>query len=336
MLHPNTNRLLEYLNSTYPSYVIVSTYIQSIRKLGTRKDVSILMAYYYKNPTATHVDYILGLLYDFGTFSDAQELWKTSFENGQLKADYPEEILHLLGYLDLQESQTILLEYALHSDDYDLSQKAVLGLVHLDCKACQTELLDEIEGCFGKSFFAEFSPALVCKVSNQYDFLSHFYKLGSSVVSTDCNGGIILAFSLCGNLGRDFFWKVLWDRNWECLGGGTGTDYWTYIAMQNLNISFLELYQIIQLTTDNTILEYQLKVFQSLLKCKLIDAPHPIRFIKPIPISFVELYQTLYAWKDGNTSDNVIDLARKVDLENEFYQLRDLLEGRMREEMLCL
>lgn len=335
MLHINTNRLLEHLRSTYPSYTIVSNYVQSIRKLGTREDVSILMTHYYKNPTASHVDYILSLLYDFGTLSDAEDLWFNSFENGRLKPNYSEEILHLLGYLGLQESSTVLLDYALHSGDYGLNKNAVLGLIHLDCSSYQEELLEEIEACYGKSFFAEFSPALVCKISNQYDTLSHFYKLGSTVVSTDCNAGIVLAFSLCGELGRDFFWKVLWDHNWECLGGGTGTDYWAYIAMQNLNISFLDLYKIIQATTDEGILEYQLNVFKSLFRFQLMDAPHPIQFVKPSPISFVELYQNLYAWKGANTSDNLIDLARKVGLSDEFYQVEKLLEGKMREEMLC-
>lgn len=336
MLHSNTNLLLEYLTTTSPNYTVVSNYIQSIRKLGTREDVSILMAYYHQDPTAHRVGYILSLLYDFGTLSDAEDLWNSSFENGRLKPNYSEEILHLLGYLGLQKSTSVLLDYALHSGDYGLNKNAVLGLIHLDCSVYQVELLEEIEACYGKSFFSEFSPALVCKVSNQYDLLSHFYKLGSSVVSTDCNGGIVLAFSLCGELGRAFFLKILWDKNWECLGGGMGTDYWTYIAMKNLNISFLELYEIIQATTDNDTLEYQLRVFKNLLRYRLIDAPHPIQFIKPTQNSFLELYQALYAWKDENTSENIVDLARRFDLSEAFYQMRDLLEGKMREEMLCL
>lgn len=336
MLHPATTQLIKHLTSTYSSYTIVSNYIQTIRKLGTREDVSALMLHYYNNPTANHVDYILNLLYDFGTLADAEDLWQNSFEDELLKPNYSEKTLHLLGYLGLQKSAPTLLKYAFHLGDYSFGLNAVLALVHLDCTAYQAEIIEELESCYGKSLFSEFSPALTCKVSNQYDILSHFYKMGSSIVSTDCNAGIVLAFSLCGELGRDFFWKVLWDHHWECLGGGTGTDYWTYIAMRNLDISFLELYQIIQSTKDEPSFKYQLQVFISLVKCALRDNPHPIRWIKLTPISFVELYQTLFAWKDANTSDNIVDLARKVDLRNSIYQLRDLLEGKMREEMLCL
>lgn len=336
MLHPNTKQLVTHLESIYPSYTIVSNYIYTIRKLGTREDVSVLMDYYYKHPRVYHVNYILSLLYNWGTLSDAKKLWEFSFENGRLKDNYSEEILHLLGYLGFQESRDTLLHYALNSENHSLNQNAVLGLLHLDCSDCEEALMGEIERCYGKSLFAEFSPALVCKVPNQYDILSHFYKLGSSIVSTDCNGGILLAFSLCGEVGEGFFWKVIWDENWECLGGGTGTDYWTYIAMRNLKITFLELYQQLKKTTNTELLEYQLNVFRSLLRYALIDAPHPIRFIKPSPFSFLNLYQTLYSWKDANTSNNITDLARKVNLESVFYELENLLEYKMREEMLCI
>jgi len=125
MLHSNTTLHLEYLTTTSPGSTIVSNYIQSIRKLGTREDVSILMAYYHQNPTAHRVGYILSLLYDFGTLSYAEDLWNSSFENERLKPNYSEEILHLLGYLGLQKSISILLDYALHSVDYGLNKNGM-------------------------------------------------------------------------------------------------------------------------------------------------------------------------------------------------------------------
>ncbi len=333
MLHSNTNLLINYLKTDAPDYAIVSSYVYTIRRLGTQEDVSTLMEYYHQNPTTNHVGYILTLLYDFGTLSDAKELWKHSFKNGVLKSGHPEEVLHILGYLGLEESRDVLLRYALNSNDHSLNQNAVLGLIHLDCSNHQSELNKEIEGCYGKSLFSEFSPSLVCKVSDQYDILSHFYKLGSSIVSTDCNGGIVLAFSLCGDTGKDFFWRVLWDENWECLGGGTGTDYWTYIAMQNLGISFLDLYNIIRETKTKGALEYRLKVFKSLIRYRIIDAPHPIQFIKTSRVSFLDLYKILYGWVDKYISDNIMDLARKVNLDSDFYRLKILLEFKVREEM---
>jgi hypothetical protein len=60
-----------------------------------------------------------------------------------------------------------------------------------------------------QNIFPEFLPALICKLPEKEIELEQLYQWGEKFASTDCNAGIILGFSLCGDEGKIYFKKAL-------------------------------------------------------------------------------------------------------------------------------
>ncbi|KPE51886.1 hypothetical protein [Chryseobacterium indologenes] len=212
--------------------------------------------------------------------------------------------------------------------DYYISRSAALGLLNFDCTEYQKEIEAEIEKCYGKNVFPEFVPALVGKLEAPHAILDKLFELGNQFASTDCNAGIVLGFSLCGEQGRTYFRKILFDRNWEVDSTATGTIHFAYQGLKNLGITFKDLYLEIKMISGEENPEYALDVFFALLERKFDDvAPAPEE-------SFADIYTTLFSWKNENEGSNIIDLAGSVSKTEKVYEIKKLTEMKMNEEVI--
>lgn len=326
-----TFELTEYLklDQSERESTVISSLVYSILKCGDKTDADEILKQYLIHPFDFDYSYLLPVFKAFGDISVAEKLFKSSIYQDKLIEDANYEILEVLGHLKYEPIKPILAYYTFgnqEKNDYYLSRSAVLGLLHFDCTEYQKEIETEIEKCYGKGLFPEFIPALVCKLKDRTLILEKLYELGSKFASTDCNAGIILGFSLCGEEGRGYFKKVLFDRGWETSSTGTGTVHYAYEGLKNLEITFKELYHEIKTISDKENLEYYLDVLFALLRRKVDD----IAVNKKE--SFAEIHTTLFKWKNEN--DSIIDLAGIVDLTDEAYQIQELIGLKMNEEAI--
>lgn len=329
-----TQRLSELLQSSQRiDYTIVRAHIKTIVEYGDVSDADVLLKVFLDDSINYNSSLLLNAIAVLGNEQHARILTEECLDNNLLKKDFCSEIFHTIGYIGYDPAKEILLNNALYAD-YFSSRDAVLGLLHLDCSEYQSEIKKGIESIYGKHLFNEFIPALTYKLHYQDEVLQKLYEYGSTVVSTDSNAGIILAFSLCGDLGREYFEQVIWHPHWETLPSGTGTHYWTYIGTQNLRITLNELYAQVKESKYNEILEHRLYVFDGLLSNFIEQTEiHPFRFIKANKESYESVYENLFMWKTPNEANNILDLARKVGLHNTFFDLERRLTLRVEEEV---
>src|SRR5690242_450782 len=76
-----------------------SNYIHTILKCGDRKDAEALLPVFLEKPSQFYRAQLLPILAKFGNNAIAHILFENCFEANQLKADMPEELLHILGQL---------------------------------------------------------------------------------------------------------------------------------------------------------------------------------------------------------------------------------------------
>jgi hypothetical protein len=325
-----TNELIEYLklDKSRREVSIICSLVNSIVKCGDKTDADAVLTQYLTNPYDFKYSYLLPIFKTFGDHSIAEQIFNISIYQNKLNENANPEILEVLGYLKYAPIKQILAYYVFESRDaeYYITKHSVLGLLNFNCDEYQNCIEIEIDKCYGKNLFPEFVPALVCKLENKNSILENLYKLGSEIASTDCNAGIILGFSLCGEEGKDYFRRVLFDRNWETSSTGTGTIHFTYQGLKNLDITFKELYFEIKTISDKVDLEYCLDVYFALLKKRIDD----IETNKKEP--FGEIYTTLFKWK--NEKYNIIDLAESVDKVEEAYEIEKLIELKLNEEAI--
>lgn len=332
-----TQKLIEYYKTAkYRDLTIVWAYVHTIIRYGNVSDADVLLDVFLDDPTDHCHENLLDVVAALGGVKHAELIYKDCFESNLLKPNICDDVLHALGYLNYEPAKDALLYYALANGDkinHSTNKSAVLGLLHLDCSDSEDKIKQAIESTYGKGLFHEFIPALACKLSDQEEILEQLYRFGSTVVSTDCNGGIVLGFSLCGDSGRKYFNKILWNDHWELYAVGTGSHYWAYVGMQNLGISFQELYaEIKAMQTEN--LEYKIRVVHDLLRTKInFRGLYPLRFIKPREESFQSIYENLFAWETPNLANNIREVVQDSDLSEDIFQLENILINRIEEEI---
>jgi len=341
-----TEHLLAYFKESRQEYSIVEAYCRTITLLGTQADFQAVEDFFFENYQNS---YVRSLLYVLGKSSEPQQtsqrILDNCFEQGVLKEHAPEELLNLLGYFRYKPALPILKHYVFDVNDYYVNQSAVLGLLHFDCSYLQVQIKLAIEECYGKNLFKEFVPALVSKLDNKTDILAKLYELGSTIASTDCNGGIALGFALSGAEGEAYFRKVYADPYWELDAGSTGSVYWTYLGAQHLGITFKKLYEKLKATQEPKRGRHLASLLLNFLRIKINAFPKyslvPIQV--QTPETYTSIYKRLFGWENPNKSNNIHDIARKYDLEkksyeyslqNQAYELERLLQQKMQQEIL--
>ena len=327
-----TQRLVEYLalDKSSRHVDVVKGLANVVLRCGDKADADILVGSYLSNLRDFHFSYLLGVFKKFGDYEIAERLFNGCIVDGRLGENSDGEILEVFGHLNFEPIKPVLIYYAFNDADADyyVVRSAILGLLHFDCADIESLIQAEIEKCYGKNLFSEFVPALVSKLSERTEILEKLYELGSTTASTDCNAGIVLAFSLCGAEGEAYFRKILFDPLWETGASATGTVYFTFDGMVNLGITFRELYQEIRLMEDSEQKEYALCVFTALLEVLSYQVEYKGNG------SFKEIFVTLFKWKNANESDNLEHLVSKSGLKDDVHRIMKLLELRMEMAML--
>lgn len=324
-----TNELIEYLNVNNTSISIVLAYINNILKIGNIDDAEAMLEYYLKFPFGTNSSYLLKIFEKYGDLYYAEQIFNKVIHNQKLINENESEVLLTLSKLNYLPIKPILFEYIKidQNEDYNLMKYSILGLLNFDCSDYTNEIQTLLDKYLSVISFEEFIPALVCKIPNYNDYLDKLYYYAENVNTSDMNSGILLGFSLCEEEGRKYFLKSLFNPNFEAYFNGSGTCFFAYQGMKNLNIQFSDIYKIIKQNNDTEFIDYSIDVLFSLLEKRIYDYEVNL-------VSFKELYTIFFKWETKTLSNNLIDLARKVEKEEEAYRLESIIELKMEEEIL--
>ncbi len=331
-----TIKLIDHLNDEGQKrdHSYIYSMVIAILKCGNKEDADVLLRQYLANPFDWKHQVLLKIFKKFGDSSYAEKLFTLLVKDDRLVGDNDSitEVLKLFGHFQYEPAKRTLANYAfgLVDTSYYYTKEAIMGLLNFDCNEYQSIIREEIVKCYKQGLFSEFIPALVCKLHDREEFLEPLYELGTNYASTDCNGGIILGFSLCGDEGKKYFKKILFDPHWETYGGGTGADGQTYKGLKNLGITFRELYQEIRRIENKEQLDYSLKVMLAMIWQRIMDIKDDTAE------SCSEIFLLMFGWKNGNESDNIIDLLRPFgdERKEEAYEYEKLLRQKMTEEAI--
>lgn len=331
MIKQITLDLLQYLKNTPHHKVkagIVRLKADAVLRYGTAEDaIALFDGFVSSHHDFKYVDYLLPVLMKWPQRLFAESLFDKVVQDGSLINEDQVFYFELFAKCGFEPVKAVAAKYALNASlkDYYLNKGAVLALLHLDCTDMQETIRENIEATLGKGLFNEFVPALVGKLHDPAALLSKLYQSGSEFCSTDCNAGMVLGFSLCGDLGYSYFKKVLFDPRWEVYDTGTGTAYYCYEGFGNLNLSFVDFYEEMRCHSVPAERENAYRVFVVLLKSRIED-PNAHDF----PERFMSIYSILFA--SGNGED-LVDLSRSYEDEDRAYALLRLLELRVVEEL---
>jgi hypothetical protein len=328
----STTELIEYLkiDKSQRETSPVQSYVEAILKLGSKEDASLLLDSYLKHPFNFDHRYLLALFRKFGDRTFAEKLFNIVIADNKLNANADPDTLTLLAELHYEPIKQILFSYAFSNmeADHHLHKSSVLGLLNFDCTEYKDTIKTHIEACLNKNLFPEFIPALVCKLSDPKQVLKQLYESGDKIASTDCNAGIILGFSLCGEEGKKYFRKALFNPNWETYSGSTGTLGFTYAGLKNLDITFSELYDEIKQMKETNEITYALQVLFSLFDCRISDYENE-HFE-----NFKTLYKTFFSYESHVASNNLIDMARLGGMDREAYEYQEIFKLKITEEII--
>lgn len=326
-MNQSTKKLIAYLNlkERKPDYSIVSAYVHATLSCGTKQDADALLACFLEKPDDPYRAKLLKVIREFGDGSHARQLAENCFQNGMLKEAIPEDVLEVLGSFKYDPIQPVLAAciFGETQAGYYEQYHVVMGLLHFDCVEYRDSIRTEIEQCYGQGLFPEFIPALVCKLEDRAETLEKLYELGNEYASTDCISGIILGFSLCGEEGRPYFERIVFDPNWESCDSGTGSAAFTYRGMKNLGIRFGELYERVRAVEGEPELTYCMDCFLALLN----------RAIHDTPFSGIEspqaLFELLFAWETPDKPNHFWSLVKQAEQSEKAYELEKSLIEKM-------
>jgi hypothetical protein len=285
---------------------------------GSKADADELLKRFLEEPTQTFSEDLLEIIGRWGDERHAREIFNCCITDFRLNENFAEGVLEVFGRLKFEPAKPVLAHYAFRSSDYYLNKAAVLGLLHFDCREYRKEIKKSITHILGKNLFPEYLPALICKLEERKELLEQLYNSGSTIISTDCNAGIFLGFSLCGEEGRSYFKKALFDPNWEAFYNPARI---ILQRMHHLNVSFAELIKDAGEVRDEKQLQYYILVIISLLEIK-VDSYG----------LYGEGFENLY--RDLIATGLLTTLAEKAGQHPDAEKLEELLILRMKEEVM--
>lgn len=340
-MNQNTEKLVQLLRSNRRmDGSILAAYCRVTSKYGDNDDAAALFRVFAEQPSDYRRTMLLDPIMRCGDLALAEEIGYFCFEHGMLKEDMPSELLHVLGYMGYEKYTGYMVD-CIGANDYDLSQNACLGLLHLPCESYQEQLEKELEKVYGQALFPEFLPALSFKFADE-QIIPRLLAWGEQA-STDCNAGLVFGISMFGEAQKDQIKRILMNPHWEMYSTGTGSHWWGYMSMQTVGLTFGELVADFKGRSENAgmdkqTMEYELEVLHDLLELKLADDPHPARFSPLNPESVTDLYQKVFQWSSEHNDDSVPGrisscLGYKHPLLYKYMHLRFKMELGMRQEL---
>ncbi len=353
MIQP-TKQLMELFHSEAPvDTSIIQSYCDVIAQYGQRDDAAILLDWYMKHPADSQYISLLRVVMRCGDLELAAALYEHSFQDGKLKDDAPDGILHILAYMGYPLATPYVVDCVSSSD-----QDACLALLHMPYNEHYAPLIDLFDQIYGEALFPELLPALCVKWVAAEKIVPKLLDWGKQA-STDCNGGLVLGIAMYGAEQKETMKQILWDSDWELYSNGTGGHWWAYMAMPLVELTFAELILDLKYTfsseqrvagvlngvptSDATeklkeSAEHCFEVLYSLLQLKLEGTSHPLRYVTANQESMLELYQQLFAWSTPHVDDSILGVI--VDLlgidhrlADRFYDLRSAVELAARHEL---
>ena len=330
-----TRELIDYLKQqgTRADYGLVNAYVNAVLVCGNADDLPAVLAQYIAQQGDFIGTLLLPIVEKWGTANSAQQLFETCFAGELLKENIESELLEVLGNLQFSPIRPILIKYAVDevkNHSYYHGLHATKGLLNFDCSDIEERIRAGIESTYGQNFFPEFLPALVGKIADNAAVIEALYNAGNTSCSTDCNSGIVLGISLCGEKGLPYFKALLFNPNWDAWDGATGTVNFAYEGTINLGLKMGDLYRKIKTIENPEQLRYAVRVLLALLERKIQDYSLTNNKFE----SFRSIYEICYQWEDDDVRNNLVDLAGKVKMEDKAYELERLLEMRVKEEVL--
>lgn len=324
----STLNLLEYLNqdSANQHWEIISAYANVIEEKGGPEDGEAVGEYLLEHQDIISLSALYDVVLKWGSVELAQKFFQRAVSEGKFKEGYDLEVLEVFGRFQLEKARPLLVEHALGEPDYYKNLHAVRGLLNYNCDDLQDRIREAIESVYNKGLFNELLPALVCKLHDRAEVLERLYETGRQYCSTDCNAGIFLGFSLCGEQGLPYFKKAMFEPFWEA---HYPPRRYVVEGMENLNITFSELFREIQNFQDEEEQRYGLLVLTSLLEVKINQGK-----MKTDPLeSYSDLMRELFTLSGGNYSGDLAEFAAKFGERESVYTLEELLRLRLREEV---
>ncbi|MEW4368740.1 hypothetical protein [Paenibacillus kandeliae] len=256
-------------------------------------------------------------------------LYQHIFHNGMLKESMPADLLHVIGYLGVDEALDRLVHYALDEQaDWQQQKASCLGLLHLPLphldlpEPYAVRMRAALENIWGQSLFDEFLPALSCKLGMPGGAKA-LEQWGEQTASIDCNAGLILGIAMYGSSQQERLRRILWNPVWEADNTGTGTCVWMYLALGHVGISLTELIgdlkQALSEEQNEVTLRHQTGALYRMLNLKLDYRHQPIRWLNRNADSLTELYRLLYGWSTVHEDDSLYGLLAAHSALGSFY-----------------
>ena len=312
-----TQKLAEIIGKNPDDLVssLVEAYAYPIAMSGSTEDATLLTRLALSHPAKSWTGELFEAIAATGNTDHGEQLLHAFVHEGTLLPGTDERLLLALGKLQVIAAYPMLWQYALHARDHYESKYAVFGLL-ATTDTRPEEIKVAVNACLGQHLFPEFVPALVSKLPDREDWLPQLYALGCRC-STDCNAGLLVAFSLCGDAGKDWYLKAIFNPDWEAGDSATGTLHYTWQGMKALNLRFADLADSLSQLAEPASQDYACVVIYTLLQNRLED-PDPAARHTGAP---QELYDLLFSESEdslfpivGETLDMTLLLTLETQL----------------------
>ncbi|MDO4877897.1 MAG: hypothetical protein Q3966_01195 [Neisseria sp.] len=333
---PLTHKLAACLRQDHPPYAIAAAYTRAIGQCGGRDDADFLLDICCR-PDKLQNSLIFSSVLQAVMALDARHAAPVLYrllDEGSLDDECRCALLEVLAAAAYPPVKKVLAETVFYGDkeDYYLQAACSLGLLNFDCAEYQHEIQTALESCYGKTLFPEYTPVLAARLDNpqrRAAALAALYELGE-FCSTDCNGGIVRAFALCGGEGEPYFRRAVSDPSWECDNTGTGTLADTHFGMMSLRWPLADLARLARSAGDEEGRDHFARLIIQLLAFCL----HAERgWHEP----WLKLYKDFFLWREnGNAEPEIFVFADQLggSWRERVYGIEDLLEYALREEIL--
>lgn len=334
-----THKLINQLenNENDQNSNMIDTFISIILSIGGEPDMQLLLNHYLKNPFNYENIKLLPIFEKFGNNNTANEIFNYTIINNRLIDEennnlFGSKILETLGNMKYIPAKNTLIYYAFQTDEnynYELNTSSILGLLNFDCNDIEEKIISEIEKTYNKSVFPEFIPTLVCKVNNKTVILERLFELCNYYSFPSYCGGIILGFSLCDEIGKNYFLKSIFNEKCEVGSGSLGHMKYVFKGIINLGINFTELYEIVYKEEDKGKALYSFTVFINIIKFRIV---HPN--IQNNKLETLDEILELFFDYDSKLHKLLSKLTYEYEYFVELDCLEELIKIKMREDLI--
>lgn len=288
-----TQQLIATYRQSNAEYYLQQAMINTVIQLGSLDDAESLLSLYLEDIFDIDRQLLLPVFYKFGDSHFAEIIYQKLLSYADYEHHLNEtwaDVLQGLGHFQYEPIKDFLAKIVFtenYRHDYYLHKSATLALLNFNCAEYLPQIEQGLNQYKNQNLFPEFFPALVSKLPNTNDYLPMLFEWGEKYASKDCIAGIILAFSLCGEQGKDYFLRAIVSPSWEATLSGTGTGAHTYQGLNNLNISLADLFKYINSNNVND-KSYAMEVFFDIADNTFYDVDSTEDFVDLFRILFGE------------------------------------------------